>query len=100
MIEPGQQQTEQPAKRKSLVGEVVSDKMDKTIVVEVSRRVRHPRYQKIITRYKKFYAHDEADAAGLGDKVRIVESRPLSRLKRWRLAEVLEKAPSVQSEAT
>lgn len=82
--------------QKELVGIVVSDKMAKTIVVEVSRRMRHPRYQKVITKYKKFYAHDEKEEAGLGDKVRIVASRPLSRLKRWRLAEILEKAVPVE----
>ncbi len=84
------------ALRKELVGEVISDKMDKTIVVEVARRVRHPLYKKVITKYKKFYAHDEKDEAGMGDKVRIVESRPLSKLKRWRLAEVLEKAEQIE----
>jgi small subunit ribosomal protein S17 len=83
-------------KQRELVGEVVSDKMDKTIVVEVARRVRHPRYQKVMTLYKKFYAHDEKSEAGVGDKVRIVESRPLSKLKRWRLAGVLEKATKIE----
>ena len=77
---------------KTLVGEVVSDKMDKTIIVEVARRVRHPRYQKVITKYKKFYAHDEKQEAGVGDQVRIRESRPLSKLKRWRLEEIVRKA--------
>lgn len=84
------------SKQRELVGEVVSDKMDKTIVVEVARRVRHPRYQKVMTLYKKFYAHDEKSEAGVGDKVRIVESRPLSKLKRWRLAGVLEKATRIE----
>ena len=84
------------SKKRELVGEVVSDKMDKTIVVEVARRVRHPRYQKVMTLYKKFYAHDEKSEAGVGDKVRIVESRPLSKLKRWRLAGVLEKATRIE----
>ena len=91
--------TEQATKnviRKELVGEVVSDKMDKTIVVEVSRRVRHRRYQKIMTKYKKFYAHDEKNEAGVGDKVRIVDSRPLSKLKRWTLVQVLEKARQIE----
>jgi small subunit ribosomal protein S17 len=91
MTESNQQQ--QPGKRE-VVGEVVSDKATKTIVVEVSRRIRHPRYRKIVTRYKKFHAHDENEEAGLGDMVRIEESRPLSRLKRWRLAEIIEKAPT------
>ena len=84
------------SRQRELVGEVVSDKMDKTIVVEVARRVRHPRYQKVMTLYKKFYAHDEKSEAGVGDKVRIVESRPLSKLKRWRLAGVLEKARKIE----
>ncbi|HUI07467.1 MAG TPA: 30S ribosomal protein S17 [Verrucomicrobiae bacterium] len=83
-------------KKRELVGEVVGDKMDKTIVVEVARRVRHPRYLKVLTQYKKFYAHDEKREAGLGDRVRIVESRPISRLKRWRLVEVVEKAARVE----
>ena len=82
--------------RRELVGEVVSDKMDKTIVVDVARRVRHPRYLKVMTKHKKFYAHDEKNEAGLGDKVRIVESRPLSKLKRWRLAAVLVKATKIE----
>ena len=84
------------SKKRELVGEVISDKMDKTIVVEVARRVRHPRYQKVMTLYKKFYAHDEKSEAGVGDKVRIVETRPLSKLKRWRLAGVLEKATKIE----
>ena len=83
-------------KKRELVGEVVSDKMDKTIVVEVARRVRHPRYQKVVTAYKKFYAHDEKSEAGVGDKVRIVESRPLSKLKRWRLVGVLVRAAKIE----
>ena len=91
--------TEQAIKQtiqKELVGVVVSDKMTKTIVVEVSRRVRHARYQKVMTRYKKFYAHDEQETAGLGDEVRIVATRPLSRLKRWTLAAVVKKAEAVE----
>ena len=74
------------------VGEVVSTKMTKTIVVEVSRRVPHPLYKRIIGKRKKFYAHDEQENAKLGDVVRIVESRPLSKLKRWTLAEVIRRA--------
>ncbi len=84
------------SKKRELVGEVVSDKMDKTIVVEVARRIRHPRYQKVMTVYKKFYAHDEKSEAGVGDTVRIVETRPLSKLKRWRLAGVLERATKIE----
>ena len=87
---------ETAAKRQGLknekVGEVVSTSMQKTIVVEVSRRVPHPLYKRIIGKRKKFYAHDEEGTANMGDVVRIVESRPLSATKRWRLVEVIEKA--------
>ena len=82
--------------KKELVGEVVSDKMNKTIVVQVLRRVRHPKYHKVITKHKKFYVHDEKSIAGIGDRVRIVASRPLSKLKRWTLAEVVVKAPTIE----
>jgi small subunit ribosomal protein S17 len=81
--------------RKERTGEVVSDKMDKTIVVRVERRLQHPRFRKVITRYKKFYAHDEKREARLGDRVRIEETRPLSKTKSWRLVEVLHRAPAV-----
>ena len=77
------------------VGEVVSTKMQKTIVVEVSRRVPHPLYKRIIGKRKKFYAHDEEGTAKLGDVVRIVECRPLSKLKRWRLMDIVRRAPQV-----
>jgi small subunit ribosomal protein S17 len=77
------------------VGQVVSTKMTKTIVVEVSRRVPHPLYKRIIGKRKKFYAHDEEGTAKLGDQVRIVESRPLSKLKRWTLVEVVRRAAQV-----
>jgi small subunit ribosomal protein S17 len=77
------------------IGEVVSAKMQKTIVVEVSRRVPHPLYKRIITKRKKFYAHDEEGRAKLGDVVQIIECRPLSHLKRWRLGEVVRKAAQV-----
>lgn len=76
--------------RKERVGHVVSTKMAKTIVVNVVRRVPHPRFKKIIKRTKHFYAHDEEGKAKEGDKVRIVETRPMSKLKRWRLEEILE----------
>jgi small subunit ribosomal protein S17 len=79
-------------KRKQRVGEVVSDKMTKTIVVRVERRFPHPQYKKIVTSYKKFYAHDEKDEAKIGDTVCIEESRPLSKLKRWTLVKVMERA--------
>ena len=79
-------------RRNEKVGTVVSTKMAKTIVVEVSRRVPHPFYRRVVTRKKKFYAHDEKGLAQPGDQVRIVECRPLSKLKRWRLTEVILKA--------
>jgi small subunit ribosomal protein S17 len=88
MTESNQQQSQ----KRDVVGEVVSNSMTKTIVVAVGRRIRHPRYKKIITRIKKYYAHDENGDAGLGDVVRIQETRPLSRLKRWRLTEVVRKS--------
>ena len=78
--------------RKERVGIVVSDKMDKTIVVAVSERVKHPLYKKIVNRTKKFKAHDENNACGIGDKVLIQETRPLSKDKCWRLVEIVEKA--------
>jgi small subunit ribosomal protein S17 len=77
------------------LGEVVSTKMAKTIVVSVSRRVPHPLYKRIVTKRKKFYAHDEEGVAKTGDVVRIIECRPLSKLKRWRLGEVVRKAALV-----
>jgi len=77
------------------VGQVVSTKMTKTIVVEVSRRVPHPLYKRIIGKRKKFYAHDEKGTARMGDVVRIVECRPLSKLKRWQLMEVIRRAAQV-----
>ena len=80
------------------VGQVVSTKMRKTIVVEVSRRVPHALYKRIIGKRKKFYAHDEEGAAQMGDMVRIVECRPLSKLKRWKLAEVVRRATQVGAE--
>ncbi|HKQ37700.1 MAG TPA: 30S ribosomal protein S17 [Verrucomicrobiae bacterium] len=78
--------------RKERIGEVVSNKMTKTIVVQVERRFPHPRYKKVVTSYKKFYAHDEKNEAKPGDRVRIEETRPLSKLKRWRLVQVVSKA--------
>jgi len=87
--------TEKVSRRKTLVGEVVSTKMSKTIVVEVDRRKAHRLYKRVIARSKKFYAHDEQNTAHTGDVVRIEETRPLSRLKRWRLIEVVRKAALV-----
>ena len=76
--------------RKTLIGEVVSDKMDKTVVVRTVSRVPHPRFGKIVKHTAKFHAHDEKNEAKTGDKVRIAETRPLSKTKRWRLVEVLK----------
>ena len=78
--------------RKTRVGRVVSNKMNKTVIVAVERLVAHPLYGKKITRTKKYYAHDEQNAAREGDTVRIMETRPLSKLKRWRVVEILEQA--------
>ena len=78
--------------RKERLGEVISNKMTKTIVVRVERRFPHPRFKKVVTSYKKFYAHDEKSEAKPGDRVRIEETRPLSKLKRWRLLEIVERA--------
>jgi small subunit ribosomal protein S17 len=78
--------------KKQRVGVVTSSKNDKTITVMVERKLRHPIYGKFVKRNKKFMAHDEANACGVGDLVKIVESRPLSALKRWRLVEILQKA--------
>ena len=78
--------------RKVREGVVISDKMDKTITVEVSNRVKHGMYSKVMSRSSKMKAHDEANSAGMGDRVLIMETRPLSATKRWRLVEILEKA--------
>ncbi|HVZ60829.1 MAG TPA: 30S ribosomal protein S17 [Terriglobales bacterium] len=86
---------EKKSQRKTVVGNVVSTKMQKTIVVEVTRRKAHPLYQRVIARSKKFYAHDEQNTAHVGDVVRLEETRPLSKLKRWRLIEIVRKAPLV-----
>ena len=75
-----------------MIGQVVSDGADKTIVVEVASQVPHPLYRKVMRRRSRFAAHDEDNTAGIGDKVMIMETRPLSKTKRWRLAEILEKA--------
>ena len=77
--------------RKERVGEVLASKMAKTIVVQVRRRFAHPVFRKVVTDYKKFYVHDDKGEAKPGDRVRIVESRPLSKLKRWRLVEIIER---------
>ncbi len=87
-----EQQSEQRAKRKTREGLVVSDKMDKTVVVAVEDRVKHPLYGKVMRRTSKLQAHDEQNQCGVGDRVRLMETRPLSATKRWRIVEVLEKA--------
>jgi len=81
-------------RRKRRVGVVVSDAQDKTIVVRVDRRTRHRRYGKVITRSKKYYVHDERNEARVGDRVEIAETRPLSKTKRWRLLNILQRATS------
>lgn len=78
--------------RKTRTGVVVSDKMDKTVVVAISTKVRHPLYVKMVNRTRKFKAHDEENQCGIGDTVRIMETRPISKDKRWRVVEIIEKA--------
>lgn len=78
--------------RKERIGVVVSNKMDKSIVVAVKRKVKHPIYGKFINKTTKLYAHDEQNTCGVGDLVRIMETRPLSKMKRWRLVEIIERA--------
>jgi small subunit ribosomal protein S17 len=80
---------------KERVGEVISNKMAKTIVVRVERRFPHPRFKKVVTGYKKFYAHDEKNEAKPGDRVRIAQTRPLSKTKRWRLVEVVKRSSGI-----
>jgi len=89
MTEP--QATTKKSNRKTRVGIVVSDSQAKTVIVRVDRRAAHPKYQKVITRSKRYHVHDEHKEARLGDRVEIIESRPLSRLKRWRLAAILQR---------
>ncbi|MGE3541741.1 MAG: 30S ribosomal protein S17 [Candidatus Tectimicrobiota bacterium] len=84
-------------RRKVLFGEVVSDKMEKTITVRVERRVRHPIYERVVKRSKKFHAHDEHNQCRVGDMVRIIETRPLSKTKCWRLLEVVRRPAMIES---
>ena len=84
--------TEERTLRKVRVGMVVSDKMDKTVVIAIEDNVKHPVYGKIIKRTLKVHAHDENNECGIGDKVKIMETRPLSKTKRWRVVEIIEKA--------
>ena len=92
MSEDTQNETRERGLRKERVGTVVSAKQDKTLVVQVDRRTAHPLYKKVVTTSKKYYAHDEDNKANEGDVVRIQESRPLSKLKRWRLVDVVRQA--------
>ena len=82
-------------KRKARLGEVISNKMAKTIIVRVERRFPHPKFKKVVTGYKKLYAHDEKNEAKVGDRVRIEETRPLSKAKRWRLVQVVRRSSGV-----
>ena len=91
MTETVENKTEARGHRKERLGEVISAKMAKTIVVRVQRRFPHPKFRKVVTAYTKFYAHDEKSEAKAGDRVLIQETRPLSKLKRWRLVEVVER---------
>jgi len=95
MAEETKSPTVDRGNRKERVGEVISNKMTKTIIVRVERRFPHPKYKKVITGFKKFYAHDEKNEAKMGDRVRIVETRPLSKTKCWRLVEVVERGEEV-----
>jgi len=89
---------EKAGRKTEKIGEVISTKMQKTIVVQVSRRVPHPLYKRIVKKHKKFYAHDETGTARVGDVVRIAECRPMSKLKRWQLGEVIRKAVQVTTD--
>jgi small subunit ribosomal protein S17 len=104
MAEPTTQSNPLPAsanppktrtRRKQRVGEVIANKMAKTITVRVERRFPHPKFKKVVTGYKKFYAHDEKSEAKVGDRVRIEETKPLSKTKRWRLVEVVERSAEI-----
>ena len=95
---PESTNTASGTRRKVVIGRVVSTKMAKTIVVEVSRQKAHSLYRRVVSRSKKFYAHDEQQSANLGDYVRIEETRPLSRLKRWRLKDVIRRAELVAAD--
>ena len=86
---------EQQVARKVITGKVVSDKMEKTVVVAVESRVTHPRYKRIIRRTRKFKAHDADNSCHIGDKVKLVETRPLSKEKRWRVVEILERSVQI-----
>jgi len=99
MVETGKSATPQAervqGRRKEVVGEVVANRMQKTIVVQVTRKKAHPFYERVVARHKKFYAHDEKNEAHVGDVVRIEETRPLSKLKRWKLKDIVRKTALV-----
>ena len=92
MHETNQQQSASTGRRKEIIGKVISSRMQKTIVVEVVRKKAHPFYGRVVSKAKKFYAHDEKNQAHVGDYVRLEETRPLSKLKRWRMKEVVQRA--------
>src|ERR1700730_7205546 len=96
--ETSEPQPHQVGHKNEKLGKVVSAKMQKTIVVEVTRRVQHPVYKRVISKRKRFYAHDEQSTAKVGDVVRIIECRPISKLKRWRLGDIVRKAVQVAVE--
>ena len=93
-------ETKTAGRRKQLIGNVVSNNMQKTIVVQVIRRKSHPLYLRVVSKAKKFYAHDEKNEANVGDVVRLEETRPLSKLKRWRLKEIVRKTALVPEAVT
>ena len=93
-------ETQTAGRRKEVVGNVVSNRMNKTIVVQVIRRKSHPLYLRVVSKAKKFYAHDEKNEAHIGDVVRLEETRPLSKLKRWRLKEIVRKTALVPEVVT
>ena len=93
-------ETQAAGRRKELIGHVVSNRMNKTIVVQVIRKKSHPLYTRVISKAKKFYAHDEKNEAHIGDVVKLEETRPLSKLKRWKLKEIVRKTALVPEVAT
>ncbi len=93
-------ETQTAGRRKEVIGNVVSNRMNKTIVVQVIRRKSHPLYLRVVSKAKKFYAHDEKNEAHIGDVVRLEETRPLSKLKRWRLKEIVRKTALVPEVVT
>jgi len=99
-MEAAEEVSGQFSRRKVRVGTVVSNKMDKTVVVKVTRHAEHPLYGKRIIKAKKYVAHDEGNVCGIGDQIRIRETRPLSKTKRWELVEIVRKAPVLGSDTS